>query len=93
MIDTFIINRDEALMALDLASASISNQYDPGITLSNNPNFIILNNVYSLNQINSKFANLILNMAKDEGIRQMMQKQSFHIRQLSTTHSSPTPKK
>lgn len=93
MIDTFIINRDEALMALDLASASISKQYDAGITLSNNPNYIILNNVYSLNQINSKFANLILNMAKDEGIRQMMEKQSFHIRQLSTTQPSTQNKK
>tara|TARA_Y100000287_G_C14180317_1_gene334572 strand:- start:391 stop:693 length:303 start_codon:yes stop_codon:yes gene_type:complete len=84
MINNFIIPRDEALIALDLASATISKQFESGITLSNNPNYLKLKNIYTFNQINSKFANLILQHSREEGIRQMMEKQPFHIRQLST---------
>jgi 16S rRNA U516 pseudouridylate synthase RsuA-like enzyme len=88
MIDTFIIPKDEAIIALDLASASISQRFESGITLSNNPNYLKLKNIYSFNQINSKFASLILQHSKEEGIRQMLEKQSFHIRQLATETNS-----
>jgi len=85
MIDTHIIPHKDALIALDLASTSIQTQLDEGITLTNNDTYLKLKTLFTFNQIDSKFANLILESVKAEGIRQTMTQQPIHIRHLAST--------
>ncbi len=89
MVNNFIIPKEEAIIALDLAASTISSKFESGITLSNNSNYLKLKNIYTFNKIESKFSNLILQHSKEEGIRQMMEKQQYHIRQLSTETTQP----
>jgi hypothetical protein len=88
MIDTFIIPQKDAIIALDLASASIRTELDEGITLTDTDSYLRLKNIYTFNMINSKFADLVLQSAKAEGIRKMMTKQPIHVRHLSSTSNS-----
>lgn len=85
MIDTFVIPQKDAIIALDLASASINTQLDEGITLTDTDSYLKLKTFYSLFQINSRFAELVLESAKAEGIRRTMMKQSLHVRHLSSS--------
>ena len=85
MIDTHIIPHKDALIALDLASTSIQTQLDEGITLTNNDTYLKLKTLFQFNQINSKFAEMILQSVKAEGIRQTMTTQPIHIRHLAST--------
>jgi hypothetical protein len=85
MIDTHIIPHKDAILALDLASTAITTHLDDGITLTNNDNYLKLKNLYTFNKIKSKFADLVLQSAKAEGIRQTMMNQPIHIRHLAST--------
>lgn len=88
MIDTFVIPQKDAIIALDLASASINTQLDEGITLTDTDSYLKLKTFYTLFKIESRFAELVLESAKAEGIRRTMMKQSLHVRHLSSTNNS-----
>ena len=87
MIDTFVIPQKDAIIALDLASASINSNLDEGITLTDTDSYLKLKTFYTLFKIESKFASLVLESAKAEGIRRTMMKQSLHIRHLSSNQN------
>ena len=88
MIDTFIIPRKEAILALDLVSASLLDNVDEGIALSNTDTYLRIKTLYHFNSINSKFADLVLQSAKAEGLRQMFMRQPTHVRFQSTRSES-----
>jgi len=88
MIDTFIIPRKEAILALDLVSASLLDNVDEGIALSNTDTYLRIKTLYHFNSINSKFADLVLQSAKAEGLRQMFTRQPTHVRFQSTRSES-----
>ena len=88
MIDTFIIPRKEAILALDLVSASLLNNVDEGIALSNTDTYLRIKTLYNFNSINSRFAQLVLESSKAEGLRQMFMRQPTHVRFQSTRSES-----
>ena len=67
MIDTFIIPRKEAILALDLVSASLLNNVDEGIALSNTDTYLRIKTLYNFNSINSRFAQLVLRLLQSRG--------------------------
>ena len=51
MNDTVFIPHKDALLALDLVSASLQDSLDVGITLSNTPDYLRLRNLFLFNKI------------------------------------------
>lgn len=84
MDDTIFIPHKDALLALDLVSASLQNSLDVGITLSNTPDYLRLKNIFTFNNISGPFANLCLNASLQEGMRKMFQNQPIHVRNMSS---------
>ena len=84
MNDTVFIPHKDALLALDLVSASLQDSLDVGITLSNTPDYLRLRNLFLFNKISGPFAQLALKASLDEGIRQNMVSQPIHVRNMSS---------
>lgn len=84
MTDTFIIPKQEALLALDLVSASQSIHLPEGIALTDNDSFLRLHSIYLFHGIDNQFSKLVLSSLLAEGQRQMMMRQPIHTRIQST---------
>lgn len=84
MTDTFIIPKKDALLALDLVSASQSIHLQPGIALSDSDSFLRLQSLYTFHGIDNQFSQLVLQSLLSEGTRQMMMRQPIHTRIQST---------
>ena len=87
-LDTFIIPRKEAVLALDLVSASLSIDLPSGIALSDTDSYLRLSTLFSFHQIQGPFSSLILQAAHNEGTRRMMMKQKLHSRIQATKDPS-----
>ena len=87
MNDTVFIPHKDALLALDLVSASLQSSLDIGITLSNTADYLRLKNIFTFNRISGPFAALALQASLDEGMRQMFTKQPIHVRNMSSRSS------
>ena len=84
MDDTVFIPHKDALLALDLVSASLQKSLDVGITLSNTSDYLRLRNIFKFNKISGPFASLCLTASLEEGMRKMYQSQPIHIRNMSS---------
>ena len=84
MTDTYIIPKKEALLALDLVSASQSIHLSPSVALSNSDSILRLQSLYTFHGIDNQFSRLVLSSLLNEGQRQMMMNQPIHTRIQST---------
>lgn len=87
MNDTVFIPHKDALLALDLVSATLQSNLDVGITLSNTPDYLRLRNIFLFNKISGPFSQLALKSSLEEGIRQMMTSQPIHVRNMSSSNN------
>jgi len=83
-IDMLTIPTQEARLALDMVAAQIMTGQDEGVALSNNGDYVRLQNLFTFHSITGPASAMILEAAKTEGKRQMMERQALHVRILST---------
>ena len=86
-IETFIIPVNEGVLALDLVSASLNNDVDKGVALSNTDSHLRLKTVFAFAQITGRFSQMVLAASLAEGQRQMFMRQPIHVRVQSSKSS------
>lgn len=87
-IDLLTIPTQEAILALDLAAALSRNGESQSVALNDSPLHQRIKTLFVLNQVKGKFASTVLDLALDEGKRQMYSRQPYYVRSAATRNES-----
>ena len=83
MSDTVFLPKKDLQMALDILASESAN-LPKEISMNDSPIYNQLYSLYTVNGVESKFSELILELSLREGTRKMMVNQTLHSRIVST---------
>jgi hypothetical protein len=87
MSDTVFLPKKDLQMALDIL-ASESADLPLSVAMNDSPIYNQLLSLYTVNGVESKFSQLILSLALNEGMRQVMKNQPLHSRMIASQKDS-----
>ena len=75
-----VIPTKDARLALDIMASTLERGVGSDITMNNSKSYVRMKALYTMNGVQGKFSELVLQVLRQEGKRQMYERQPYHVR-------------